>query len=107
MNPVKYLSQLTEADWLAMHKEVFGITAKECDYEYDDDDGFYVTFLEKEGRRDVEERYHYYEYVRPQALDSYFHNMDEITRRYFRYMAQRFGQEYINDFFKWKTEVNI
>ena len=104
MERVKYLSQLSETDWLHMHEKVFGIKAVDCDYEYDDDNGFYLTFWEKDGS---EEHYHYYEYIRPQAIDSYFHNMDEITRRYFRYMAGRFGQEYINDFFKWKTEINV
>ena len=107
MERVKYLSRLSEADWLAMHKEVFGITATDCDYSYDDENGYYVTFWEKEGRHTVESRYHYYEYTRPQALDSYFHNMDTITRNYFKYMAKKFGQNYINDFFVWKTDVNI
>ncbi|HBK26972.1 MAG TPA: hypothetical protein DDY92_00080 [Dialister sp.] len=104
MNKVKYLSRLSEEDWIAMHKEVFGIEATDCEYEYDEDTGFYVIFWEKDGSV---EHYHYYEYTRPQAMDSYFHNMDEITRRYFRYMAKKFGQEYINDFFVWKTDIYI
>ena len=104
MNLVKYLSQFREKDWIAMHQKVFGIAVTDCDYEYDEDDGYYVTFWGKDGSV---EHYHYYEYVRPQAIDSYFHNMNDITKRYFRYMAERFGQEYINDFFKWKTEINI
>ena len=106
MERVKYLSQLSEQDWLSMHLEVFGIWANDCDYTYDDEDGYDVVFWEKDGRNEVESHYHYYDFVRPKALDSYFHNESEISKRYFKYMAKKFGQEYINDFFRFKTEID-
>lgn len=106
MGRMKYLKQLTEEEWIKMHVEVFGLwymTFKHCDFDYDGWDGFHLRFYANDGKDDIQLLFHYHEFTRPQPINYHTYEVRNVESRYLKYMAAKFGQEYINDYFEWTT----
>ena len=111
----KYLGRLTKEQWLALHRACFTESAKKiASVEFwDNGKGADVTFLEK-WDDDTEEAlllntdYRYMDFDPPIA-DDVWDGVDRFERgkRFFKFMFEAFGEEYIIDYIQYRTGVNV
>lgn len=111
----KYLSRLTKKQWLALHRACFTeLAEKVASVEFwDNGKGADVTFLEKwdDGSEEallLDTDYRYMDFDPPIA-DDVWDGVDSFERRkrFFAFMIKAFGKEYICDFVKSKTEIDV
>lgn len=111
----KYLSWLTKKQWLALHGICFTESVKKLvSVEFwDNGKGADVTFLEKWGDGSEEAllldtNYRYMEFDPPLAEDTW-DGVDSFERgkRFFKFMLETFGKEYVVDYMQYRTGVDV
>lgn len=108
----KYLSRLTRKQWLALHRACFTESVREvADVEFWDN-GADVVFLEIWNKTDktllLDTAYRYMEFDPPIA-DNVWDGEDSFERgkRFFKFMLETFGREYVVDYMQYRTGVDV
>ena len=113
---MKFLNQLPGKAWIELHEKVFGkdgfndnfVMVRPC---YDNKEGLEVYFKELDNTGEwIEVVYIFKDFYRPICGCSWIQrddDLEEVERRFFSYMAKRFGEEYIHAFFEERTGAKV
>ena len=107
---MKYISQFTKKDFVDIHRKILPkVTFKENKIiiEKEDEDTIQVTYYEDWGDGNkpcfLETRYQFKDFDKLKCLDTVGAN---LAKNYFRYMYNRFGEEYLHDYFEYHTGID-
>lgn len=113
---MRFLNELPGKDWIDIHAKVFGNEGVNENFvmvrpSYEVGNALEVYYKEKDSSGYwMEVSYIFSDFYRPVCQCPWVareDNIDDVEKRFFAYMVNRFGEDYIHAFFEARTGVKI